>query len=78
MSAKTCGNDKKKRPAVVDPPVVTPEPTTVLPLAEVERKAVIHALKVSANNVTEAARALGLNRATLYRKLKKYDLPAGN
>ena len=55
-----------------------PDPTTVLPLAEVERKAVIHALKVSANNVTEAARALGLNRATLYRKLKKYDLPADN
>ena len=55
----------------------SPEPTTVLPLAEVERQAVIHALKVSANNVTEAARALGLNRATLYRKLKKYDLPAG-
>ncbi len=51
------------------------EPMTVLPLAEVERRAVVHALEVSFNNVTEAARALGLNRATLYRKLKKYDLP---
>ena len=51
---------------------------TVLPLAEVERQALVHALEVSANNVSEAARALGLNRATLYRKLKKYDLRASN
>ena len=49
-------------------------PTTVLPLAEVERQALIHALNVSANNVTQAAQALGINRATLYRKLKKYNL----
>ena len=49
-------------------------PTTVLPLVEVERQALIHALKVSANNVTQAAQALGISRATLYRKLKKYNL----
>lgn len=53
-------------------------PTAVLPLAEVERQALVHALEVSANNVTEAARALGLNRATLYRKLKKHDLRVSN
>ena len=50
--------------------------TEMLPLAEVERRAVVRALEISANNVTAAARALGLNRATLYRKLKKYDLTA--
>ena len=48
----------------------------VLPLAEVERRTVVRALEASANNVSEAARVLGLNRATLYRKLKKYDLTA--
>ena len=53
-------------------------PRVVLPLAEVERQALVHALEVSANNVSAAARALGLNRATLYRKLKKYDLPVSN
>ena len=53
-----------------------PAPTAVLPLVEVERQAVVHALEVSANNVTEAARSLGLGRATLYRKLKKYGLTA--
>ena len=54
------------------------EPTVVLPLAEVERQALVHALEASGNNVSEAARALGLNRATLYRKLKKYDLRVSN
>ena len=53
-------------------------PTAVLSLAEVERQALTHAMEVSANNVTKAARALGLGRATLYRKLKKYDLIAAD
>ena len=46
----------------------------ILPMAEVERRAIAHALEVSGWNVATAARALGLNRVTLYRKLKKYDL----
>ena len=46
----------------------------VLPLAEVERRALIRALEASDNKIAEAARALGIDRATLYRKLKKYDL----
>ena len=53
-------------------------PAAVLPLAEVERQALVHALEVSTNNIAEAARALGLNRATLYRKLKKYSLRPSN
>ena len=48
--------------------------TAVLPLKEVERQAMAHALKVLGNNVSATARALGCNRATLYRKLKKYNL----
>ena len=52
-------------------------PASVLPLAEVERKALVNALEATDNNVTEAARALGLGRSTLYRKLKKYDLATG-
>ena len=34
----------------------------------------VHALEVADNNLTQAARALGIGRGTLYRKLKKYDL----
>ena len=47
-----------------------------LPLVEVERRAVTRALQASGNNIAQAARALGINRTTLYRKLKKYGLPA--
>ena len=53
----------------------TPAPNTVRSLAEVERKALIHALEVSNNNVSKAAQSLEINRTTLYRKLKKYGLP---
>ena len=47
-------------------------PTAVPSLAAVERQAIAHALEAASHNVTEAARTLGVNRATLYRKLKKY------
>ena len=46
----------------------------VLPLVEVERRALVHALEVADNNVTQAAQALGINRATLHRKLKRFNL----
>ena len=49
-------------------------PAHVLPLAEVERRAVVRALEAADHNVTRAAQALGINRATLYRKLKKYGV----
>ena len=50
------------------------DPAKVLPLVEVERQAFSQALAVAGNNITQAARSLGIGRATLYRKLKKYDL----
>ena len=52
-------------------------PAGVLPLVEVERQALAHALEVHDNNVTQSALALGISRVTLYRKLKKYDLSKG-
>ena len=48
--------------------------TVILPLDEVERRAIVHALKVMDNNIPEAAQALGIGRSTLYRKLKQYNL----
>lgn len=56
----------------------TTVPTAILPLSEIERQAIVHALGHSAHNVALAARALGINRATLYRKLRKYDLPTSS
>ena len=49
-------------------------PAGVLPLVEVERQALAQALEATDNNVTQAALALGISRATLHRKLKRYDL----
>jgi len=43
-------------------------------LAELERDALVSALSKAKGNITSAARALGIGRATLYRKLKKYGL----
>ena len=48
--------------------------TIILPLDEVERRAIVHALKVTDNNIPDAAQALGIGRSTLYRKLKEYNL----
>jgi transcriptional regulator with PAS, ATPase and Fis domain len=53
------------------------EPTdtdVILPLDEVERRTIQHALEVIDNNVSRAARALGIDRSTLHRKLKKYRM----
>ena len=47
---------------------------SVVPLVEVERQVIRHALEAAGNNVSTAARALGINRTTLYRKMQKFDL----
>ena len=48
-----------------------PEPSA---LEEVERRHVLHVLDALGWNKAEAARVLGINRATLYRKLQRYGL----
>ena len=50
------------------------ETGVILPLDEVEHRTIRHALEVSANNISRAAQALGINRSTLHRKLKKYRI----
>ena len=46
----------------------------ILPLKEIERQTLAHALKVMDNDVTKAAKALQIDRSTLYRKVKLYQL----
>ena len=48
--------------------------SAILTLEEVEQKTIQHALEVSDNNISRAAQALGIDRSTFYRKLKKYRL----
>lgn len=46
----------------------------VLPFDKIEKEVFKHALRVDEGNITKAAKDLGIARATLYRKLEKYDL----
>ena len=43
-------------------------------LAQVERQALSHAIKSAGGSMTAAARALGIDRSTLHRKLKRHVL----
>lgn len=49
-------------------------PPTVRPLAELEREAMAAALSATGGNKARAAALLGIDRTTLYRKLKDYAL----
>ena len=51
--------------------VVTP--ATVRPLAELEREAIAAALEATGGNKARAAALLGIDRTTLYRKLKDLE-----
>lgn len=48
----------------------------LLPLAEVERQYIRYTLQHTNGNKTEAAKILGLDRKTLYRKLKEDETPS--
>jgi len=48
--------------------------TPVLPLAEMERRAIINALRYTKGDRVMAAHLLGIGRTTLYRKLKEYGI----
>ena len=45
-----------------------------LTLAEIERRAIVAALARTAGNVRQAAAALGIDRSTLYDKLRRYGI----
>lgn len=50
------------------------DPTELVPLEEVERRYILHVLQAVGENKTTAARVLGLDRKTLYRKLRQFGL----
>ena len=49
-------------------------PSELIPVQEVERRYILHVLKTVGGNKTLAARVLGLDRKTLYRKLQYYKV----
>lgn len=42
---------------------------------EMEREALIHAMKISGDNKKKAAKLLGIHRTALYKKMKKLNIP---
>jgi DNA-binding NtrC family response regulator len=51
-----------------------PERDELLPLEELERRAILRTLRQTTGNKLAAARILGIGKTTLYRKLKQYHM----
>ena len=51
-----------------------PEQDEVLPLEELERRAILRTLRETSGDKLAAARILGIGKTTLYRKLKQYHM----
>jgi DNA-binding NtrC family response regulator len=54
------------------PPALQAESTLIVPLEDLEKQAILHAIEVLHGDKLEAARRLGIGKTTLYRKLKEY------
>lgn len=50
------------------------EKETIIPLAEIERREIVRAVRITHGDVGTAALMLGIGRTTLYRKLKQYSV----
>ncbi|MFO0941423.1 MAG: helix-turn-helix domain-containing protein [Pirellulales bacterium] len=50
------------------------DPSSLQSLAEVEQRYILHVLDVCRNNRTATAQVLGMDRKTLYRKLRQYGV----
>src|SRR5246127_2912587 len=51
-----------------------PQRNELIPLEELERRAILRTLRETAGDKLAAARILGIGKTTLYRKLKQYNL----
>jgi len=74
---------KKEKPALsvdealgkVQEALVPGEETDeVLPISEVEKNAILGAIRKCGGDISKAARKLGVSRATIYRKLERYGV----
>ena len=50
----------------------------VIPLKQIEKQAIQSALNRNDGNISNTARQLDIGRATLYRKIKEYEIQSGN
>ena len=75
LLAESLRRQQSRRGAAPDPGVVLPA-GRVVSMEEVERHALVHALRHCEGNITRAAKALGVAKGTLYSKLRRYGLQA--
>src|SRR5262249_9222127 len=64
-------------PAPAPTPTISPGvpgPAAVDSLEETERKQIVLALEKAGGNKTKAAELLGINRVTLFRKLRRFEM----
>jgi len=59
-------------------PSISSEDSKVRTINELESIAIENAIHEFGGNLTEAAKALGIGRATLYRKVKQYNIDPAN
>jgi DNA-binding NtrC family response regulator len=64
--------DSPAMAALTPMPIMTAMP--IIPLMELERRAIMNALDYTKGDRAVAAHLLGIGRTTLYRKLKEYQL----
>ena len=65
------GETMEQEEITVEEETVT-EPITTL--KKVERNAILNALRFTDGNIQRASKALGITRATMYNKLKRYNI----
>jgi DNA-binding NtrC family response regulator len=70
-AASTVAVGAEPEPSPNSPPRLDPG---VIPLAELERRAIMNALDYTKGDRAIAAHLLGIGRTTLYRKLKEYQV----
>jgi len=73
VPAKSDGADGPQAASPINMPAVQNAPV-VVPLLELERRAIVNALEYTKGDRSVAAHLLGIGRTTLYRKLKEYQL----
>ena len=74
---------QRRRAGAITPRDLPPECWTVsrrllAPLESMERDAIVQSLQDHAGNKVRAAMALGISRATIYRKIHEYGIVAGS
>jgi DNA-binding NtrC family response regulator len=72
QSAAPCDSGNTASPSTALPPPQSV--AAVIPLVELERRAIVNALEYTKGDRAIAAHLLGIGRTTLYRKLKEYQL----